>query len=151
VLRALKELWGDGRDLWIKAKTKPLIEALRTVYFPSSGSLSLLRKVAVGEHVSADEATAVLVTYGAQENAVQESLERLSFDHNFRTRVLGLNTIRDLDAVAYGKITVRQSVRYILERISHGHPVVQQDVADLVEMIEKLNTTVSELDAALNK
>jgi hypothetical protein len=151
LVKAIKLAWDEGRGIWTAAQIRPIVDALRTVYFPPSGSLDLLDKVADGKTVSASEAKIQLTLFEEGEPTVQKALKRLEYKANHSNKAIPLEVLHDLDVVSIQKVSVRRSVHSLLSRLANGEAADQQEVAKLVDQIKTLNTSVNQLDAALNK
>lgn len=129
-----------------------LCDALRTIYFVPDGVLRFLRNVAAGVPITPDQTSATLIEFNDGQWGVEKALEAIDFKRLRKELRLNLRTASALEAIRWGKLSLRRDIQNEINY--YGQRGVKPDrarAAEFVVGIEKLNSSIEEVEMLVNK
>lgn len=146
---ARKLLRAEGKQ--DRALGDRLARALRTLYFPPDGVLGFLKEMIARKRIEPDQIRLVLTNFNDREWQVQNALETINFRSLADRLELNLVTLRLLDQVRDGKVSLRCDIQ---DEINfYGQRGIKPDIdrlGELVKGIETLNSAIEEVEALVN-
>lgn len=132
-----------------KRRARPIIEALRSIYFTPRGTLNLLKTLADGKLPDRADVEEVLVDFNDAEWRVDRSIRRMEFDASSNYD-MSLRHRRELDGIAYGKRILRRHIQDVLNQsLSDGQRIDAEEATDLVRRVEELNAIIERAEEEL--
>lgn len=132
-----------------KRRARPIIEALRGVYFTPRGTLNLLKTLADSKMPDPEDVRDVLVNSNDSEWHVERNMRAMQFGDSDAYN-LSLRHRRELDEIAYGKRHLRRHIQDALNQsLSDGNQIGAVEATQLVARIEELNSLIERLEEEL--
>jgi hypothetical protein len=145
-----KSAAGERADAQRFRTIQEIVEALRLIYFSPRGVTALLSQLAEGRSPSEDQISMILPAFNDYEFRVVHMLGRLDPENPPLRGGLTLRAERVLREISYGKSTLREKVKGLLnEALTLGRPVSRDDAWNLLEEINSLNQAIEEAEEAL--
>ena len=130
-----------------RRRLRPVIHALRRIYFTPRGTRKILRNLAEGHRPEEDDIRDVLIDFNDAEWAIRRELDRLDFRGLERFDELSLRQRRTLDEIAYGKRVLRRDLQDTLNEALHDdHAIASDDAKVLLTRVEALNSMIESLE-----
>ena len=129
---------------------KPIIEALRLIYFAPRGVISLLNDVANGIAPSEDQIEIILPRFNDADPFVERMRWRLDPPDGQIEGLLTLKAERVLREISYGKGGVREKVKDMLNHsLTFGEPISPEEATKRRDEILEINSAIEEAEEAL--
>lgn len=130
-----------------RLRLRPIISALRDIYFTPRGTVRVLTRIANGERPDPDDVEDVLTDFNGAEWLVQRRVRELDFDRLAQFDGLSLRQRRTLDQIAYGKIQLRRDIQDALnECLTFEDRLPYDDASVLLKRVDALNAMVESLE-----
>jgi hypothetical protein len=129
-----------------KKRVRPIIGALRGIYFTPRGTINILKALADGNAPDPDDVEHVLIDFNDHEWAVHRHLHAMDFD---RSDDLGLSLRqrRVLGEIAYGKRNLRRDIQDVLNQpLTENDFVNANDARVLLKRVDALNAMIESLE-----
>jgi hypothetical protein len=126
---------------------RPVIEALRGIYFTPRGTREILRCLADGDRPDPETIRDVLLEFNDAEWRVQRFVDILDFRALERFDELSLRQRRTLEEIAYGKRNLRRDLQDTLNfALTNREPIGPKDAGVLLGRVEALNALIESLE-----
>jgi hypothetical protein len=146
LLRTLSQLRGPID----RHRFGPIIKALRDIYFTPSGVLKILETLAAGEKPGPSEVRETLTTFNDAEWRVGRRVGSIHFDALDAYPLLTLAQRRQLQNIAFGKISLRRDVQKSLNAALTGRGKVRPEKArGLLDRVVELNREIERMESIL--
>jgi hypothetical protein len=125
-------------------------DALRTIYLTPRGVTALLRKIDAGVKVTEGEVSAALIQFNDGEPRVERAAATLLFERLSRQHGISLRTIKQLDLVRDGKLSLRREIQEEINYYGRGrHKPDKERVRSLLKQIDELNAAILDVEDAV--
>jgi hypothetical protein len=143
----LKDFAGRSND--DRRRVRPILTALRGIYFTPRGTQRILGVLAQGGRPDLDDVQEVLGDFNDAEWQVERHLRMLDFDRSLSSDI-SLRHRRELEMLSYGKRTLRREIQDLLnDTVGRGEGLEQDRAADLLYQIERLNGLIEQIEEQL--
>jgi hypothetical protein len=128
-----------------------ICRALRTIYFTPDGVLSLLKEMERRGHVSPARIQEGLAYFNDGECTVQAALVSLEFNKLVEQLELTITTLKMLEDVRWGKISLRAEIRRQINYYDQsGRKPNRKRLKDIIGGIEQLNNEIEKIEKLVN-
>lgn len=132
-----------------RRRVRPIVQALRGIYFTPRGTLKVLGALADGITPDPEDIEDVLTGFNDHEWQVSRHLDYMDFDRSDGMD-LSLRQRRTLTELAYGKKNLRREIQDALnETVGQGRNFDQDDARILLRRVEALNSMIESLEEEL--
>jgi hypothetical protein len=133
-----------------QAIEQEISDALRAIYFTPRGVTALLRKIDAGVKVTEEEVSAALIQFNDGEPRVERAAATLLFERLSRQHGISLRTIKQLDLVRDGKLSLRREIQEEINYYGRGrHKPDKERVRSLLKQIDELNAAILDVEDAV--
>lgn len=125
---------------------RPIIAALRGIYFTPRGTQRILSVLASGDRPDPDDIQDIMTAFNDAEWHVERHTRRLDFDYLSRFDI-SLRQRNALQKIAWGKLNLRRDLQNVLnEALTDDIPVDSGEVTVLLKRVEALNRLIEALE-----
>ena len=155
IVASVVELAGGMREIARKdpanrATVREVINALRTIYFTPSGTITLIEQLAKGERPSAEQVATILPEFNDNEWCIIRELQRLDFEALYKSRDLSIRQCRILEEISHGKKNLRASIQdFLNEAMTTNRMPSAKDAQQLLDRVQELNSLIEDADEGL--
>ena len=128
---------------------RPVVRALREIYFTPRGTLRILAVLADGGIPDPDDLQDILIDFNDHQWRVERHLDVIDFERS-DGRGLSLRQRRTLTEIAYGKRNLRRELQECFNVPNPGtRPIEPRQAKKLLEQVMALNTCIEQLEEEL--
>ena len=147
---ALSDLSGRVRQWTSEQERQGLLAAIRGIYFHPNGVLQTLKEISEGVELDREKSFRRLENFELAEYQVSEALSKLKFDSDEFTSGLSLRQKRELQEMAWQKMSLRSELSGLLQaHLSGERQLSQDDAAEVRAAIIDLNTAIEVFEEAV--